>query len=237
MAKKPITKTAKTKIGNLNEHEKKSFGTKIKNFFGLNKPKPVDLPMKPSANQNQKVKNKNLNKEKKSLSNKIRTLFQRKKDDDEPAPVPKPCATVPITAKSTEPASRIKQLRDDLEMERKKRIDETKRSKQHYQSLSNAKDKLIEQLNKDFELERKKLITEKNQRISAQIECIKQLRKQLTAEKALTKSLKEKYSAVDDELHKVACKYIMGTSITAHLKKTHQELMRIKNTKSTANKS
>ena len=148
MAKKPITKTAKTKIGNPNdENEKKSFGSKIQNFFGLNKKnKPVDPPMKPSANQ-KKVKNKNLNKKKKSLGNKIRNWFQRKKDDDKPATGPKPCKTVPITAKSTEPAT-IKQLRDDLEMERKKRMDDTKRSKQHYQSLSNAKDKSIEQLNK-----------------------------------------------------------------------------------------
>lgn len=230
------TKTVKTKLNNAvnDEDVKKSFGAKMKNFFGLNKAKPVDLPTKQSANPNKAVNKPSTDsnnkpiKEKKSLCNKVKNWFHRKKSDETCATAPaKNTASVP-TAKSTEQI--IEQLRDDLEMERKKRIDETRKLK-HYQSLSEAKDELIEKLNKDFELERKRLLTERNQRVSAQIESIKQLRKHLATEKTLTKTLKDKLSVAENELHDVACKYIMDTSITAQLKNTQQDLLKIKNTK------
>jgi hypothetical protein len=216
--KQPQTKS---KV-NANDDEKKSFSNKIKNFFGLNKTKLVDpLSTVKQKKDKKKIPNdiKKLVGKKKSFGDKIKNWFQRKKVDQPTA-----------STTSTEPT--IRQLRLDLEMEQKKRIDETRRFK-NCQSLLVSRDKLIEQLKKDLEVERKQLI-EKNQRVLAQIECIKHLRKQLATAKTLSKNLKDKYSVIENELHHVACEYLMDTSTTAYLKKTHRDLL-TKSTKSKAN--
>lgn len=131
------------------------------------------------------------------IDEKIKNFIQREKKNNADSPeLPTEFRRSQNPEQNLDTEKLIMQLRTELEDERKKRLNETRRLKQ-YQLLLAAKDKSIKQLTQDLQAERKKN-AENNLNCTIQNQRIKRFNKDLENERTLTNTLKTKCSTAEE---------------------------------------